>query len=366
MRSFACVCGNAIYFENDRCLSCGRSLGFLPDLLTLSAFDELTADAPALDPQALGRTYSPCRNYIENQTCNWMLPSGSSDKYCLSCGLNAVIPDLSAPRRIQLWYEVEKAKRRLLYSLLSLGLPVEGKRERADGLAFRILADERLDQDRATAIIDEPVTTGHYAGFVTINLMEADRRMREEMRAAMNESYRTVLGHFRHESGHYYWARLVGPTADLARFRKRFGDESHDYAQSLKAYYDNGPAPEWRENYITAYASSHPLEDFADTWAHYLHIVDTLETANDSQLTIGGRKLGAPAISDSIQTEPSNAATNHFDETLEDWVVLTRTMNLLNRSMGLEDAYPLALAPNVIEKLRFVHHLVQARARRSS
>ena len=357
MRSFACTCGNAIYFENDRCLSCGRALGFLPDVHTMSAFDALTDNAPALNLQALGRTYSPCRNYTETHTCNWMLPSGASNQYCLSCDLNAVIPDLTAPRRIQLWYEVEKAKRRLLYSLLTLGLPVEGKRERADGLAFRILADERLDQDRATAIVDEPVTTGHYAGFITINLMEADSSMREEMREAMNESYRTVLGHFRHESGHYYWARLVESTEDLARFRQVFGDETRDYDKSLKSYYENGPPADWSDNYIDAYATSHPLEDFAETWGHYLHMVDTLETAHASEFTIRGRKLHAPALTRSPEEILGPRA--HFDETLEDWVALAVAMNLLNRSMGLHDAYPFSLVPNVIEKLRFVHQLVK-------
>src|SRR6202011_5238904 len=34
----------------------------------------------------------------------------------------------------------------------------------------------------------------------------------------------------------------------------------------------------WRPH-VTPYASAHPWEDFAETWAHYFHMVDTLETA---------------------------------------------------------------------------------------
>lgn len=319
-------------------------LGFLPDALTLSSFD--TFDEPAL---ANGLPYRPCRNTIDTNTCNWMVPRDDAHDYCFSCCLNEVIPNLTEPRRLELWYEVEKAKRRLLYTLMSLRLPIEGKDKRPDGLAFRILSDERLDTQRATVDIVEPVTTGHYLGSITINLLEADHSMREEMREAMHESYRTLLGHFRHESGHYYWSRLVGGTQEIVEFRDRFGDETVDYGARLERHYADGAPADWNDNFVTAYASAHPYEDFAETWAHYLHMVDTLETAHDSDLHIAGRALDEPR------------EHNDFDAILEDWTILAGVMNQLNRSMGLADAYPFAHGPKVKEKLRFLHRLIERR-----
>ena len=332
MRSFRCSCGNRVYFENDRCLGCGRELVFDPATLTLRVVE-------ASDDR--------CAHHAYPGTCNW-LASADWDGFCTACALNDVIPDLSEARRVRLYHEVEKAKRRLLFTLMSLGLPVEGRAERTDGLAFRILADARLDEAHPTLDAHDEVTTGHAQGEITINLLEADPVLREEMRLAMNESYRTLLGHFRHESGHYYWQRLLAHGDALDEFRARFGDERQPYQDSLDAYYRDGPPPGWQDDYVVAYAASHPLEDFAECWGHYLHMVDTLQTAADDELAVRGVRFADPTLG------------LPFDEMIDQWRALTPAMNDLNRSMGLDDAYPFSLAEAVVGKLRFVHELVSA------
>lgn len=336
VRTFTCTCGNRIHFENDTCLQCGRRLGFDPAQMTL---------------RPLAPRDGLCRNYDEWRVCNWLV-GGGEDRLCDACALTEVVPDPTDARRVKLWYEVEKAKRRLLFSLLSLRLPVEGKGERADGLAFRILADARLDTAQATAPVDDPVMTGHDQGIITINLMEAAPELREQMREAMDEPYRTVLGHFRHESGHYYWRLLVEGGAAHAPFRERFGDERVSYAAALDSHYTKGPPTDWQNRHVTPYAASHPLEDFAETWAHYLHMTDTLESAHDAGLGIGGRTFTSPL-------PPARAC---FDRTLDDWQDVATVMNSLNRSMGLPDPYPFSLAATTADKLRFVHDLVVASA----
>ena len=329
VRSFRCDCGNKVYFENDRCLCCGRKLAF--DLAQRR-----------LRPVAAGEKL--CANYAEHAICNW-LALAAEQPYCASCSLNEAAPDLGDRRRIELNYAVEKAKRRLLFSLYELGLPVEGRTARSDGLVFRILGDARLDGENLDC--GDAVMTGHFEGCITINLLEADPLLRERMRMAMRESYRTLLGHFRHESGHYYWQRLVAEQP--SDFRALFGDEREPYRQSLEAYYRNGPPPDWSHRFIDAYAASHPLEDFAECWAHYLHMVDTLETAADADVRLAGRPVRDPIA------EPAP-----FDELVAEWRELAATMNDLNRSMGLEDAYPFALPLPVVDKLRFIHELIDA------
>ena len=328
MRSFTCACGNRVYFENDRCLACGRELAFDVERLTLRP----------VEPGDLH-----CANRAAFGTCNWL--ASSPGGFCRACSLNEVVPDLSDSRRVKLYYAVEKAKRRLLFTLFCLGLPVEGRGERQDGLAFHILADARLDGIDIDLGADEAVVTGHLEGRITINLLEADPHLRERMRMAMNESYRTLLGHFRHESGHYYWQRLVAP--DPTEFRTVFGDERQPYDDALEAYYRDGPPAGWQEHYVDAYATSHPLEDFAECWAHYLHMMDTLQTAAEDGVAIGGREICDPF-----------AAGASFGRTVEDWRVLTEAVNDLNRSLGLEDAYPFAISEATEKKLRFVHGVI--------
>src|SRR6185436_17928775 len=182
---------------------------------------------------------------------------------CRSCRLDKVIPNLANAGAKEGWHRLESAKRRLLYTLIDLGLPVEG-------LAFQFLED---------APGGNKVFTGHEGGVITINVAEADDPFREKMRVQMGEAYRTLLGHFRHEVGHHYWERLVSQSDRLAGFRERFGDERADYDQARQRHYEQGPPADWGTRFVSVYASMHPWEDWAETWAHYLHMTDTLETA---------------------------------------------------------------------------------------
>jgi hypothetical protein len=333
MRVFDCACGARVFFDNTQCLSCGRELGFVPEELELVSF---FADGDEVET-GRGR-YRKCRNYAREGVCNWLVATTADGELCQACRLNHVIPDLSLPENRALWLEVEKAKRRLIYSLNQLGLPLLSKRDdAARGLSF----------DIKVSVGDERVLTGHADGLITLNLSEADAAEREKMRLAMKERYRTLLGHFRHEIGHYYWDRLVRDAERIADFRSVFGDESQDYTEALRRHYASAPAPDYAERFISAYAASHPWEDFAETFAHYLHLVDTLETAQQFG-------FAEPA-------EPQD-----FERLMSQWYRLTVALNALNRSMGLPDAYPFAISPAVERKLRFVHELVQAARRASS
>lgn len=328
MRVFQCECGATVFFNNSLCLSCSRELGFLPEALDIAAF----TSGQSGEIQTPHGVYRKCANYSREGVCNWLLPADSEEELCQACRLNNVIPDLSEPDNRALWQETELAKRRLIYSLDSLGLPVIPKADDATrGLAFDIKASTE----------SERVLTGHADGLITLNLSEADASEREKMRLSLKERYRTLLGHFRHEVGHYFWDRLVADANKYDDFRALFGDERADYAEALKAHYSKGPNPGFYEEYISHYAASHPWEDFAETFAHYLHLVDTLETA---------QQYG-------FATPPRSA--RDFEGLMTEWYRLTVALNSLNRSMGLQDAYPFAITPAVKEKVRFVHELIR-------
>lgn len=356
MKTFTCTCGNTLHFENSRCLVCGRALGFIPGAGTLSALEP--GGEGEWRALADGNRYRLCANYRDYEVCNWLVPADEPHAYCASCRLNHIIPDLSQEQNLTLWHRIETAKRRLLYTLFGLSLPVVGRDiDPQRGLAFEFLADPDNGNEFSNEVAEgQRVVTGHRSGMVTINIAEAKDSAREEMRTRMNERYRTLLGHFRHECGHYYWDRLVLNTPWLERARELFGDERRDYRQALDAYYAAGPAPDWQQYFISAYASVHPWEDWAETWAHYLHMIDTLETAHDFGFCIQGRELAAPAA----QNTSGYRSAASFDELVEDFGQLSVALNALNRSMGQADAYPFILAEVPLSKLRFVHELVAA------
>jgi hypothetical protein len=240
----------------------------------------------------------------------------------------------------------------LLYTLFDLGLPVESKSEdQAHGMAFQFLED-----DPAVGA----VFTGHEAGVITINIAEADDPFREKMRVQLGEGYRTLLGHFRHEIGHHYWNRLVEPGDWLPRFRERFGDERADYGQAQQRHYDRGPPPDWSVHCVSPYASMHPWEDWAETWAHYLHMTDTVETARAHGLALRPRPVtdGDPPHTPAVRT--TRLDPRRFDDLVASWFPLTVALNSLNRSMGLADIYPFVLSETAVEKLRFVHEVIDA------
>lgn len=341
-------------FLSERFL-CGvqRELGFLPDLLTLSAiepvenglFKALSADGHQL--------YKKCHNYDSESVCNWMIPETETSEFCQSCRLNEVIPDLSIKGNHILWAVMELAKRRLIYSLLSLGLPLCDKtQDPGKGLAFRFLSDVTNVDGTFTRVL-----TGHDNGIITLNIAEADDGFREKTRLEMNEPYRTLLGHFRHEIGHYYWDRLVQDTQFLDGFRQHFGDERADYGDALKKYYANRAEANWQDNYISAYATAHPWEDWAETWAHYMHIQDALEVAADFGLKGKSIRKGVQFSKDIEAAKPDK-----FDSMIEEWLKLVVVLNSINRSMGHQDVYPFVVSGPVIEKLRFISEVIASTA----
>src|SRR4029453_19363135 len=123
------------------------------------------------------------------------------------------------------------------------------------------------------------VMTGHASGLITSNAEEADDALREQIKYALREPYRTLVGHLRHEVGHYYWDRLVWNTPWRGPFRQLFGDERASCDDGLKRNYEQGPPADWASSYVSSYATSHPWEDWAETWRRYVHVVDSLATA---------------------------------------------------------------------------------------
>ncbi len=348
MRTFRCdECGNTLFFENDTCLKCGRKVGFRADELTMTTVE-----------RARDGGIAPCRNWTDLDACNWYSTGDTAEGtgYCPSCSTSEVVPDLGDPQRLALWTETERAKRRLVYTLLELGLPLRPSADK-HGLRFRLLADERVDTHDVDPPAHGAVVIGHDEGQLTMNVVEADDALREAMRKRLDEPYRTMLGHLRHEVGHYYWYRLVEGTELSENFRALFGDERADYAAALAAHYERGSTDGWQESFVSSYASAHPWEDFAETWAHYTHIVDTLETANDARLGLDSRTISAPL---------PLAAARPFSEMLADWLPLTVALNQLNRSMGMRDAYPFTLTNRVVDKLAFVDRICRDSAARRS
>ena len=345
-------CGQPLHFENTRCERCGLSLGYLPKRETISALEPHgSADGP--QPQiwrALANVelYRHCAN-AAHDACNCFIPATASDGYCAACRHNRVIPDLSLPENLPRWRALEVAKHRLFYTLFQLRLPVETQAENPAGLGFQFLADAGPAQS--------DVLTGHAGGVITINLAEADDAERERARNQMGEPYRTLLGHFRHEIAHYYWSRLIENSNRLQEFRDLFGDEQQDYAAALQKHYADGPPADWPSHFVTAYASAHPWEDFAETWAHYFHMVDTLETAHAFGLSVRPKVSRGSSFATKIDFDSHHA---EMDRIIEAWLPLTFAVNSINRSMGLPDLYPFVLAPTVIAKLTYVHDRVRA------
>jgi hypothetical protein len=350
MRVFTCqACGQLLYFENVRCESCGRVLGYLPDWATISALETAQNDSwSALG--ANGQDYRFCKNR-DYGVCNWMVPADSAESFCAACRYNKTIPDLSVPENTERWRKLEAAKHRLLYTLLRLRLPMANRADDpVHGLAFAFLTD-------APDAHSDHVMIGHDNGVITLAAKEADDAMREHIRTQMGEPYRTLLGHFRHESGHYFWDILVRDKGRRDSFRAVFGDEEQDYGAALQAHYAKAPG-NWQRDFVSAYATAHPWEDFAETWAHYLHIVDTLETAQSFGVQIRPRPWRVTEQTAAMDFDPHGAAS--IEQLIAAWLPLSFAVNSLNRSMGQPDFYPFVLSPAAIAKLGYVHGLVHA------
>jgi hypothetical protein len=322
MRSFTCpTCAHLVFFENAACLNCGTQLGFA------RVDRELVAVVPG------GLVH--CAN-SDVAGCNWLVAPGEG--LCGSCVLTRTRPADDDAAGMAAFARTEAAKRRLVYQLDDLGLTTVG-------VVFDLLSSA-----------EGPVITGHADGVVTIDMAEGDDGHRETLRVQLAEPYRTLLGHLRHETGHWYWDVLV--QHDPEPFRAMFGDERADYGAALQRHYSSLPPPGWENSYVSTYATAHPWEDWAESFAHYLHIRDTLQTAAAFGLVVGGpdaattpdAPLGAVPMED-----PSG-----FREIERAWLPLTYALNAVNRSMGRDDLYPFVLSEQVLAKLRFVHDTVTA------
>ena len=337
MKLFNCQqCGALLFFENRSCESCGARLGYLPGTA------ELAVRHPDRDRL--------CANAVHD-VCNWLVDPVRREDFCAACRHNRTIPNIRTDAQLALWRKLEVAKHRLFYSLIRLGITLPNRIDDPHGgLVFDFL-DERPGERR--------VLTGHDNGTITIAAREADDAHREEMRAQMHESYRTLLGHFRHEVGHWIWDRLVRDGGRLEECRALFGDDRENYGGALQRYYAEGPPPDWQDRTISAYATSHPWEDFAETWAHYLHIMDTLETANAFGIGVHPKVGRAENLTVDVAIDPYVART--MEPVIDQWLPMTFAMNNLNRSMGMSDLYPFIISPPVRDKLAFIHTLLHER-----
>jgi hypothetical protein len=348
MKLFKCQhCGQLLYFENHVCENCSRRLGFISEIMAVSALEREGDAWRALAVD--GKLYRSCAN-AEFDVCNWMIEADAPDIYCAACRHNRTIPDTTIQDNVIAWRKIEIAKHRLFYTLMKLNLPLDEKGDNGgERLVFDFLA--------SPPHIDGPrIMTGHDNGLITLALEEADDAEREKRRTIMHEPYRTLLGHFRHEVGHYFWDVLVRDGGLIEACRKIFGDETVDYGQALQAHYANGAAPNWQENFISAYATSHPWEDFAETWAHYLHIVDTLEMARAFGMYVHPRLARPGELDAQVDFDPYNVRDP--SPLIETWIPLSNALNSLNRTMGLSDIYPFILSPPVVGKLSAIHDLI--------
>ena len=321
-------CSGLLYLEDLRCDTCGAEVAYH----TLS---ETMVAVTGPDIEVANRLWHPCVN--RDRDCNWLAADDSSTDQCFSCRLTRVRPNDNDPDALERLAEAEKSKRRVLVQLNSLGLPIDPYFESDGGLGFDLLSSEY-----------EKVTIGQANGIVTIDLAETLDAHRERLRVALGEPYRTMLGHFRHEIGHYYFYRLVQPSsAAVARFTELFGDSDTDYQAALDRHYRDGAPAGWERQYVSSYATMHPAEDWAETFAHYLHIRDALDTA----AAFGFAPAGATF-------ERGVLGPSGFDTLIELWLPLAWALNMVNRSMGKDDLYPFVLPAAVLEKMRFIHTAV--------
>jgi hypothetical protein len=352
VKLFACTaCSEIVYFDNTQCTRCGHALAYVVERATMTALEPVDGAAGvfvAVHARGKGERYRMCGNQIDHGACNWAVPEADGHRFCRSCRLNEMIPNLSDPAAKDQWLRLERSKRRLVYTLLGLGLPVEPRSEQPRGVGFSFKQDLPGQ---------EKVLTGHDLGLITINIAEADAPFREKTRIDLGEAYRTLLGHFRHEIGHYYWDRLVRDSSALEPFRRLFGDERVSYDDAVAAHYRDGAAKDWRTKFASSYASMHPWEDWAESWAHYLHMVDTLDTARSFGLAV---RSTAARGDQKAEVTTRRLDFDDFDDLSRAWTPLTIALNSLNQSMGLPDPYPFVLPEPALRKIRFVHDLIES------
>lgn len=352
MKPYPCPnCGRPTHFEVRVCPNCAFTLGYDPasdQLLFLGDGATTWRDASGTEHPAV-----VCANNNAYKICNWLVPAVGNQPLCLACRHNRTIPDLTAPAVPERWAKIEAAKRRLFHTLLHLNLPIEtvaeaSAKRTSPGLAFDFLYDPIGEQTGTVQI-----TTGHDAGLITLNLLEADDVQRERMRTGLGEPYRTILGHFRHEVGHYYFSRLIEDTPEVENFRALFGDERISYEDAKSKHYGVGGSG-WSTDYVSAYATMHPWEDFAETFAHLMHIIDALATLDGFGMRM--TKWSWREEDPSVDFDPYHADTGLL---VAEWGPFSFAENAINRSMGQADLYPFHLSKTIVAKLDYINRLLQ-------
>ena len=310
----------------------------------------LTEDSATVD----GQQWVRC-NQQSTLGCNWLTTEEQSAALRGRCLAGSLIRREPAaddtPAREKL-LPTTAAMRRLVYQLVNIGLPVEPYWQTEGGLAFDLLSSYSTG---------EKVTIGHANGVITIDVVESLDDYRESLRVRLGEPYRTLLGHFRHEIGHYYQNVLVengsGATKYLDHCRELFGDERADYADAIKRHYKFGAPEGWETSYISEYATMHPWEDFAECFAHYLHITDTMDSSREAGMVLHADRVRFSAPRDIAPLE--SYADASIERVLFDWRWMSLFFNRINAAMGKGPLYPFDIPPAVVDKLGFVHRVIR-------
>ena len=347
MRLFHCDrCGSTLPFGAQACPACFADIGYVPDQRTLRVLtptDDRAGFHLGSGDTNDDSTWWRCLNAAWG--CNWMVRSLEGQSWCRSCRLTRGRPDTARPDAIQAWTIAEAAKRRLVHQLDEFALPIEIESESMpDGLVFDLVY-----------LPGEGGITGHFEGVVTLDLAETEDAHRDELRRRLGEPFRTVIGHLRHEVAHFYWPRLVGQTDEIDTFRHLFGDDRADYRESIDHYYANATADWDRARYVTAYAAAHPFEDWAETFAHYLHIVDSIDTAVAYDLV-------PPTDGTMLVTDAVGALA--FSDILDAWRPINTAVNAIAETVGAPAVYPFEPVGAVVDKLTFVHRQIAAHTER--
>jgi hypothetical protein len=349
-RHYRCDCGNCVYFNDTQCPECGATLGYLADEGRMATLDA-GREPGTWKTHRHASLLRFCINQQSVAACNWLVSADDPEQLCASCRLTRTIPDLNDPDNARYWNRIEAAKRRLVSQVLAIGPPLRSKfrDDPQNGVMFDFLRSPPGGPQ---------VMTGHANGLITLNVEEADDAKREQIRYAMHEPYRTLLGHFRHEIGHYYWDRLIWNTEWLEPFRQLFGDERASYADALKRNYEQGPPADWAASYISSYATMHPWEDWAETWAHYMHMIDSLTTAMGFGFDADDVEGDVVPYGKEVLHAPDDRHAHRFLHLLNGWREITLVLNEMARSMGEPDYYPFVISPPAVAKLQFVQMVV--------
>lgn len=345
------ISGLPLYFDNHFSVGANNaSVGFVADTLTLHTLTDL-GDGSFTIPSFPGRRFRLCSNAPLDGS-NWLVDAHDTNSLAVPARYNRIIPDTTSTQGLERFHKIGAAQRHLFYSILRLGIPCPDRNaDPAGGLVFDFLEDSI---DTVGNLV--PAMTGHEKGLISLRAAEADDVVRETVRVSMGEPYRTLLGHFRHEIGHFFFDQLVLGSNMIDEARVLFGDERQDYEAALKKNYEDGPPVDWQQSFISTYASCHPAEDFAECWAHYFHIVDTLESTRAFGLSIAPFKHNDLDVE--VTFDPYRA--DSAQQLVDSWVPISLALNTFQRSMGQGDIYPFVMPPEVVNKLDFINRLIKA------